>query len=282
MGGTRPNGAQMSSSATSPAAPAAQPPRARRGDAGRVDLARAHDLAGQRVHLRHHRGRGAGRQRARRAARPLPRALGGQPGPPADQDPAALHRSVDEPGEADAAEGAGRFEFDRWCRGRSRRPGGDGLQLAHHRLRRPADGLLQRLEGRGRQPRQPGRHQHGGHQGPRPQVRQLRRGDHLRGRQDRHRLRLRRRPRSQPPAHGLPAAQRPDVLAALRSAVLGGRQGRPVHDPPRGGARDHRLGRRRRPDVLARRVMPGRRTTNTTRVRIAIGRTTTPTTPSKR
>ena len=50
---------------------------------------------------------------------------------------------------------------------------------------------------------------------------------------------------------------RADVLAPLRSAVLRGRRDRPVRDPPGGGARDHRLGRRRRPDVLARRGIRG-------------------------
>ena len=76
-------------------------------------------------------------------------------------------------------------------RRRSRRPGRAGLQPARHRLRRAADGLLQRVEGGGRRPRQPDRHRHRRHQGPGPQVGQLRRGDHLRGRQDRHRLRRR-------------------------------------------------------------------------------------------
>ena len=131
-------------------------------------------------------------------------------------------------------------------------------QPARHRLRGPADGLLQRDEGRGRRSRRPVRHQHRGHQGPGPEGGGLRRGDHRRGRQDRRRVRIRRHARSQPAAHGLPAADGADVVAPVRSPVLRGRRDRQLHDPLGRGARDHRLGRRRRSDVLARGRVRGR------------------------
>ncbi len=108
--------------------------------------------------------------------------------------------------------------------------------------------------------------------------------DHLRGRQDRHQLRRRAWP---PTARKqkvvLPAADGADVLAPLRQAVLRGGHHRQVRDPRRRGARHHRLGRRRRADVLARgRLVELARTTATTRAPTATARTTTATTRWKR
>ena len=91
------------------AAVRAAPPRApqprpaeRGGLAGDHLGAVAADRLGVAVLLRHDRRRRAGRQRARRAARPLPRALGRGAVAPAHQDPAQVRRAHHGPGADDA------------------------------------------------------------------------------------------------------------------------------------------------------------------------------------
>ena len=90
--------------------------------------------------------------------------LVGQPVAPADQDPAAVHRSGDGAGAEDAA-------ARRWAaRAATGGTGGPATapparrpawgSPARDRLRRHADGVLQRLEGRGGGPGQPDRHRH--------------------------------------------------------------------------------------------------------------------------
>ena len=193
---------------------------------------------------------------------------------------------VDDPGAADAADssmgGAGT------TRGRA---GGAAAwrrwrhQPAHHRLRRAADGVLQRLEGRGRRPRQPDRPQH--HAASRgwasSRAASTRRSPPRTARSTSTAAAGRCRSRPEQADGRLPAAQRPDVLARA-SIACSRRPTPPASSSPARRSRARiidwadgddqmfsRRGRRRAP-----------RTTATTRAPIATGPTTTATTPSRR